>query len=119
MSAYVVFFCHQHVAVARNEPACSKFDYEEKLLEKMIRMEIKMEQMVNEIKKTKDDVLALTNDVTRTVKNAEQNSHEFYSNINETINKFAEKFEQERAKINALSGHKLFHHKKLSRISSE
>jgi uncharacterized protein YicC (UPF0701 family) len=106
------------VAVARNEPACSKFDYEEKLLEKMIRMEVKMEQMVNEIKETKDDVLALTNDVTRTVKNAEHNSHEFHSNINETINKFAEKFEQERAKITALSGYKLFHHQKLSRISS-
>ncbi|XP_060554323.1 adiponectin-like [Ruditapes philippinarum] len=101
--AYFVFFCHQYFAVARNEPACSKFDYDEKLLEKMIRMEVKMEQMVNEILKTKDGVLKLTNDVTRRVKNAEQNSHEFYSNINETINKFADKFEQEKAKINALS----------------
>ncbi|XP_060554324.1 adiponectin-like [Ruditapes philippinarum] len=59
----VGLFCHQYVAAARNEPACSKFDYEEKLLEKMIRMEIKMEQMVNQIKKTKDDVFAITNDV--------------------------------------------------------
>jgi leucyl-tRNA synthetase len=92
------------VAAARNEPACSKFDYEEKLLEKMIRSEIKMEQMVNEIKKTKDDVLAITNDVTQTVKNAEHNIQEFHRNINKTINKFAETFEQEKAKNTALSG---------------
>jgi hypothetical protein len=39
------------MAAARNEPACSKFDYEEKLLEKMIRMEIKMEQMVMKLRK--------------------------------------------------------------------
>ncbi|XP_060554322.1 complement C1q-like protein 3 [Ruditapes philippinarum] len=103
LSAYVVLFCHQHVTAAGNEPACSKFDYEEKLLGKMIRMEVKMEQMVNEIKKTKDDVLAITNDVTQTVQNAEHNIHEFHRNINETINKFAEKFEQEKAKITALS----------------
>jgi gas vesicle protein len=100
----VGLICHQHVAAARNEPACSKFDYEEKLLEKMIRMEVKMEQMVNEIKITKDDVLAITNDVTQTVKTAENNIHEFHRNINETINNFAEKFEQEKAKIAALSG---------------
>jgi gas vesicle protein len=106
------------VSAARTEPTCSKFDYEEKLLEKMIRMEIKMEQMVNEIKKTKDDVLAITNNVTQTVRNAEQNIHEFHRNINETINKFAETFEQEKANIAALSGNLLLNDKILSEMSS-
>lgn len=32
------------------EPACSKFDYEEKLLEKMVRMEFEVGQTLKEIK---------------------------------------------------------------------
>ncbi|XP_060573147.1 complement C1q tumor necrosis factor-related protein 5-like [Ruditapes philippinarum] len=38
------------------EPVCSKFSYEEKLLEKMIRTEIKVETIHNEIKKTEETV---------------------------------------------------------------
>ncbi|XP_060578799.1 uncharacterized protein LOC132735815 [Ruditapes philippinarum] len=49
------------------EPVCSKFAYEEQLLEKMIRTEIKLETMVNEIKKTEDNVISTTGDIKRAV----------------------------------------------------
>ena len=49
------------------EPVCSKFAYEEELLEKMIRTEIKVEMMVNEIKTTQDNVLSTLGDMKTTV----------------------------------------------------
>ena len=39
-----------YVAVECGEPVCSRFHYEERLLEKMIRTEIKMEEMIKEVK---------------------------------------------------------------------
>ncbi|XP_060597396.1 heavy metal-binding protein HIP-like [Ruditapes philippinarum] len=49
------------------EPVCSKFAYEEQLLEKMIRTEIKVETMVNEIKKTENNVISTLGDIKQTV----------------------------------------------------
>ncbi|XP_060570819.1 heavy metal-binding protein HIP-like [Ruditapes philippinarum] len=49
------------------EPVCSKFSYEEQLLEKMIRTEIKVETMVNENKKTEDNVISTLGDIKQTV----------------------------------------------------
>ncbi|XP_060577062.1 uncharacterized protein LOC132734354 [Ruditapes philippinarum] len=49
------------------EPVCSKFAYEEQLLEKMIRTEIKVETMVNEIKKTEDNVISTLGFIKRAV----------------------------------------------------
>ncbi|XP_060595295.1 uncharacterized protein LOC132749515 isoform X1 [Ruditapes philippinarum] len=49
------------------EPVCSKFAYEEQLLEKMIRTEIKVETMVNDIKKTEDNVISTLGDIKRAV----------------------------------------------------
>ncbi|XP_060598344.1 uncharacterized protein LOC132752086 [Ruditapes philippinarum] len=49
------------------EPVCSKFAYEEQLLEKMIRTEIKVETMVNEIKKTEDKVISTLGYIKQTV----------------------------------------------------
>ena len=89
---------------AKHEPTCSKFDFEEKVLEKTIRMEIKMEQLVNEMKKTKGDILSITNDVTKKVENVEHNVLKFQRSINESISTFAEKFEQEKSKLTTLSG---------------
>ncbi|KAH3854082.1 hypothetical protein DPMN_096621 [Dreissena polymorpha] len=50
------------IVKASQEPECFRFDYEEKLLEKMVRMEFKMEQALKRIdvfeeilqRKTKD-----------------------------------------------------------------
>jgi len=38
------------IGLVRGEPKCSRFDYEEKLLEKMIRMEVEMEKKSDEYK---------------------------------------------------------------------
>jgi hypothetical protein len=59
---YFAFFVLIQLHTARSssvtEPLCfSKFSYEEKLLEKMIRTEVKVENMQNEIKKTEETVL--------------------------------------------------------------
>ncbi|XP_060601248.1 complement C1q and tumor necrosis factor-related protein 9A-like isoform X3 [Ruditapes philippinarum] len=50
-----------------SEPVCSKFAYEEQLLEKMIRTEIKVETMVNEINKTEENVISTLGDIKQTV----------------------------------------------------
>ncbi|XP_060582856.1 uncharacterized protein LOC132739209 [Ruditapes philippinarum] len=66
--AFLIIFgmYSSHVLEAR-EPVCSKFAYEEQLLEKMIRTEIKVETMVNEIKKTEDNVISTLGDIKQTV----------------------------------------------------
>ncbi|XP_060607444.1 uncharacterized protein LOC132759652 [Ruditapes philippinarum] len=58
--------CSYKFSEAR-EPVCSKFAYEEQLLEKMIRTEIKVETMVNEIKKTEENVISTLGDIKQTV----------------------------------------------------
>ncbi|XP_053372693.1 heavy metal-binding protein HIP-like [Mercenaria mercenaria] len=56
--AFVLLFLIKIVNVSlATEPVCSKFAYEEQLLEKMIRTEIKVESIESEIKKTQDSVL--------------------------------------------------------------
>ncbi|XP_060603914.1 uncharacterized protein LOC132756792 isoform X3 [Ruditapes philippinarum] len=62
----VVGLCSYKFSEAR-EPVCSKFAYEEQLLEKMIRTEIKVETMVNEFKKTEDNVISTLGDIKQTV----------------------------------------------------
>jgi hypothetical protein len=64
--AIVVGIYSNNFSEAR-EPVCSKFAYEEQLLEKMIRTEIKVETMVNEIKKTEDNVISTLGDIKRAV----------------------------------------------------
>lgn len=60
--AYICFLLvvcissRRRVEASDSEFVCSKFPYEEKLLEKMIRMEIKVEDMVKEIKNTQEHV---------------------------------------------------------------
>jgi hypothetical protein len=61
------------------EPVCSKFSYEEKLLEKMIRTEIKVETMQNEIKKTEEAVLNTLVEIKKTALDI-QDKFEGFSN---------------------------------------
>ncbi|XP_060569097.1 uncharacterized protein LOC132727568 isoform X2 [Ruditapes philippinarum] len=49
-----------------NEPMCSKFAYDEQLLEKMIRQEIKVESMQKDIKKTQENVSFTLEEVKKT-----------------------------------------------------
>ncbi|XP_045206990.2 uncharacterized protein LOC123559256 [Mercenaria mercenaria] len=88
--------------VAANEPVCSRFDYEEKLLEKMVRSEIKVEQMVEEMKKTKESVATIATDIKQRVENVESNSIRLQGLINETLTRFGEDISEEKNKLTAL-----------------
>jgi hypothetical protein len=69
-----------------NEPMCSKFAYEEQLLEKMIRQEIKLEMIQNDIKKTQEAVSNTLDEMKRTseeiARDKERNEgNVFFSNV--------------------------------------
>ncbi|XP_060601240.1 complement C1q and tumor necrosis factor-related protein 9A-like [Ruditapes philippinarum] len=63
----IVVGIYSYILCEAREPVCSKFAYEEQLLEKMIRTEIKVETMVNEIKKTEDNVISTLGNIKQTV----------------------------------------------------
>jgi hypothetical protein len=66
-SFVIVFGINSYNFTEAREHVCSKFAYEEQLLEKMIRTEIKVETLVNEIKKTEDKVIRTLDDIKQTV----------------------------------------------------
>ncbi|XP_045206954.2 uncharacterized protein LOC123559205 [Mercenaria mercenaria] len=88
--------------VAANEPVCSRFDYEEKLLEKMVRSEIKLEQMVEEMKKTKESVATIATNMQQRAENMESNSIRLQGLTNETLTRFGEDISKEKNKLTAL-----------------
>ena len=51
----IVFFC-SNIWVFGQEPHCNKFSFEEQLLEKMVRLEFKVENMFNSISKSQSDI---------------------------------------------------------------
>jgi hypothetical protein len=63
----VLFQIYNFQFVLAKEPVCSKFAYEEQLLEKMIRTEIKVENMANEIKTTQEAVMDTLGVIKKTV----------------------------------------------------
>jgi hypothetical protein len=68
-----------------SEPVCSKFSYEEKLLEKMIRTEIKVETMQNEIKKTEETVLNTRVDIQKIAAENQNKFEDLRNNLTEEI----------------------------------
>ncbi|XP_045185277.2 cerebellin-3-like [Mercenaria mercenaria] len=67
------------------EPMCSKFAYEEQLLEKMVRTEIRVETIDNEIKKTQETVLNTLNDIKKTVADMTDRFEDLRNNITEVM----------------------------------
>ena len=52
-----LFFCSNILVLAYSEePHCNKFSFEEQLLEKMVRLEFKVENMFNSISKSQSDI---------------------------------------------------------------
>ena len=51
----MVFF-GSNILVFGQEPHCNKFSFEEQLLEKMVRLEFKVENMFNSISKSQSDI---------------------------------------------------------------
>ncbi|XP_045185274.2 complement C1q and tumor necrosis factor-related protein 9A-like [Mercenaria mercenaria] len=94
--AFVLLFqiCSFKIVLA-TEPVCSKFSYEEQLLEKMIRTEIKVESIENEIKKTQDTVLNTLKEVKKTVADITHTFEEMRNNITEGMERMSKDIEQE------------------------
>ncbi|XP_053375907.1 complement C1q and tumor necrosis factor-related protein 9A-like isoform X3 [Mercenaria mercenaria] len=86
INAFVLLFLINRVNVSlATEPVCSKFDYEEKLLEKVIRQEIKVETMRREIVKTQDSVLNTLNEIKKKVGDINDRFEDLRNNITEEM----------------------------------
>ncbi|XP_053374829.1 heavy metal-binding protein HIP-like [Mercenaria mercenaria] len=86
INAFVLLFLINRVNVTlATEPVCSKFDYEEKLLEKVIRQEIKVETMESEIVKTQDSVLSTLNEINKKVVDINDRFEDLRNNITEEM----------------------------------
>jgi U3 small nucleolar ribonucleoprotein component len=68
-----------------NEPMCSKFAYDEQLLEKMIRQEIKVETMQNDIKKTQEAVSNTLEEIKKTGEEVSQKLKSLQNNFTEVL----------------------------------
>jgi hypothetical protein len=97
----VVGLCSYKFSEAR-EPVCSKFAYEEQLLEKMIRTEIKVETMVNEIKKTEDKVISTLGDIKQTVADFTDMFADMRGNITDEMLKRGDEIKRREGKIKQL-----------------
>ncbi|XP_053375909.1 complement C1q-like protein 3 isoform X2 [Mercenaria mercenaria] len=102
INAFVLLFLMDRVNVSlTTEPVCSKFDYEEKLLEKMIRTEVKVEAIESEIVKTQDSVLNTLNEIKKKVVDINDRFEDLRNNITEEMiakTKDLEKNEEEIAR---------------------
>ncbi|XP_053375908.1 complement C1q-like protein 2 isoform X1 [Mercenaria mercenaria] len=86
INAFVLLFLMDRVNVSlTTEPVCSKFDYEEKLLEKMIRTEVKVEAIESEIVKTQDSVLNTLNEIKKKVVDINDRFEDLRNNITEEM----------------------------------
>ncbi|XP_060606814.1 C1q-related factor-like isoform X2 [Ruditapes philippinarum] len=94
---------HPHESRENDEPICSKFDYEEKLLEKMIRMEMKMEKIIEEVNNKEKDVMTIATDVSQRVGNVENNAIQFQHDVNQTMIELSDNFKEETAKLKTLA----------------
>ncbi|XP_060573325.1 uncharacterized protein LOC132731207 isoform X2 [Ruditapes philippinarum] len=98
-SFVIAFGIYSYNFSEAREPVCSKFAYEEQLLEKMIRTEIKVETMVNEIKKTEENVISTLSDIKQTVSDFTDMFVDMRGNITDEMLKresFKKRFEETR-----------------------
>jgi hypothetical protein len=80
-ACFAIFILYATQVSMASEPVCSKFSYEEKILEKMIRTEIKVETMQNEIKKTEETVLNTLVDIEKTAAENQNKFEDFRNNL--------------------------------------
>ncbi|XP_060591451.1 uncharacterized protein LOC132746352 isoform X3 [Ruditapes philippinarum] len=94
---------HPHERRQNDEPICSKFDYEEKLLEKMIRMEMKMEKIIEEVKDKEKNIMSVATNLSQRVGNMENDAIQFQRGINRTMVEFADSYSEEKRKLSDLA----------------
>ncbi|XP_060560781.1 uncharacterized protein LOC132720631 [Ruditapes philippinarum] len=94
--AFFLYIFKYHFAVSfANESMCSKFSCEEQLLEKMIRQEIKVEMMQNNIKKTQETIAnILEEEIKKTSAEVSQKLESIQSNVMEVVEREKEKNEE-------------------------
>ncbi|XP_060589336.1 uncharacterized protein LOC132744594 [Ruditapes philippinarum] len=90
----VLFQIYNFQFVLAKEPVCSKFAYEEQLLEKMIRTEIKVETMANEIKATQETVMDTLGVIKKTVQEFTDKFESLQINITERMLEETKKIEK-------------------------
>jgi hypothetical protein len=95
----IIFLFEPRVSMT-TEPVCSKFSYEEKLLEKMIRTEIKVETMQNEIKNTEENVLNTLLDIEKTAAENQNKFEDFRNNLTGEIGTQFEELQEKEGKFN-------------------
>ncbi|KAL4217451.1 hypothetical protein ACF0H5_023901 [Mactra antiquata] len=69
----------------QSEPSCSKYDYEEKLLEKMVRIEFQMEQYKTQMEASLKRLDNVKNDFDKKVIDTEEKIQEMMIDMNNTV----------------------------------
>ncbi|XP_060554169.1 uncharacterized protein LOC132715199 [Ruditapes philippinarum] len=82
---FLLLLKYQFSVSLANEPMCSKFAYDEQLLEKMIRQEIKVEMMQNDIKKTQEAVSITLEEIKKTSVEVSKTLESLQNNATEVI----------------------------------
>ncbi|XP_045180009.2 heavy metal-binding protein HIP-like [Mercenaria mercenaria] len=77
----ILFLFFLFLRVNSEEPHCSKYDFEEKVLEKMVRIEFQMERMKSEIEQSVKVVENKKTEVDATLKNVDQQLEDYSNNI--------------------------------------
>lgn len=67
------------------EPVCSKFDYEVKLLEKMVRLEFQVSRMLDEIKEASKSNLDKIEALSKSVDEVSQSTTERMNNLSKSL----------------------------------
>ncbi|XP_060577745.1 uncharacterized protein LOC132734895 isoform X1 [Ruditapes philippinarum] len=82
---FLLLLKYQFSVSIASEPMCSKFAYDEQLLEKMIRQEIKVEMMQNDIKKTQEAVSITLEEIKKTSVEVSKTLESLQNNATEVI----------------------------------
>ncbi|KAL4217454.1 hypothetical protein ACF0H5_023904 [Mactra antiquata] len=69
----------------QSEPSCSKYDFEEKLLEKMVRIEFQMEQYKTQMEDSLKKLDNVKNDFDKKVIDTEEKIQEMMTDMNNTV----------------------------------
>ena len=82
---FVSFLGIVHCISLGSEPKCSRFHYEEQLLEKVIRMEIKVEEIEKRVYQTNQNVISVLEDLKKERDNMKNDNQELQMNYSKEM----------------------------------
>ena len=114
MQASIILLCLFANQVLAIEPNCSKFTYDEALLEKMIRTEVKFEQFQGDFKQLREDVKLAVRQMTDDMQNMmntvkvslicqECQNQTTYTKVEQFMNDSKDELDQQERRVNRLS----------------